>query len=544
MSIKWAPRSRVLEAPASALSAVITLRNAKPGGGDFAFTINRDAAPAGYTKDYTSGQQALVGTWPLEGRFYSMPNGQGSVVGSVDATVNIDEKGDGIGDFVTEGKIAAVEIAAGQTVGVGQTVDLIITARDSQGAAIVLAPGAEKLQIVSGSGLQITSTHQVKGVAPGESTLTATVDGITSPPQTVEVVYLPVVTVTPESTVMQINGSLHLLSTVTNSPDTGTVWSVQEGAAGGTVDANGNYVAPSTPGTYHVIAASHLNTSQTAVATITVNSTPAVGATGIFVSDTSNDRIVGLGVINGTAWAAIGTRGSGQFQFNNPEGIFVDDSGAIYVADRGNHRIVRMDDLTGRNWQTFGTLGTGVGQFQDPRDVFADSAGRIYVADYSNNRLVRIDAIDGSGWATQNFSAPRAVVVDSQNRIYGSTEPSSRIYRFEDFGGTFVFRDVATSGQFAVASNGMIFLAGAGSSLYQYDSIEGTQQNGLSEIGSPPFRFTLVSSVATPADGRIYVTDSARIVRIDDISRTNWRSFGASGSGIGQFSNPSDLFVR
>ena len=36
----------------------------------------------------------------------------------------------------------------------------------------------------------------------------------------------------------------------------GVTWAVQEGAAGGTIDANGKYTAPETEGTYHVVATS------------------------------------------------------------------------------------------------------------------------------------------------------------------------------------------------------------------------------------------------------------------------------------------------
>ena len=48
-------------------------------------------------------------------------------------------------------------------------------------------------------------------------------------------------------------------------------WSVQEGAAGGSIDANGNYVASNTAGTYHVIGTSVADPAQTAAARVTVH---------------------------------------------------------------------------------------------------------------------------------------------------------------------------------------------------------------------------------------------------------------------------------
>ena len=57
-------------------------------------------------------------------------------------------------------------------------------------------------------------------------------------------------------------------ASVTNSTNTTTTWTITE-AGGGTVTA-GSYVAPTTPGTYHVVAASQADPSKTATATVTV----------------------------------------------------------------------------------------------------------------------------------------------------------------------------------------------------------------------------------------------------------------------------------
>ncbi|HET6984663.1 MAG TPA: hypothetical protein VFI53_21135, partial [Myxococcaceae bacterium] len=59
---------------------------------------------------------------------------------------------------------------------------------------------------------------------------------------------------------------------------TAVTWSVQEGAAGGTIDANGKYTAPSTVGTYHVVATSVADASIAATATVTVTDLTALDA--------------------------------------------------------------------------------------------------------------------------------------------------------------------------------------------------------------------------------------------------------------------------
>ena len=59
-------------------------------------------------------------------------------------------------------------------------------------------------------------------------------------------------------------------ATVTGSADTGVLWSVQEGAPGGTVDGAGLYLAPPNAGVYHVVATSHADPTRSAAATVTV----------------------------------------------------------------------------------------------------------------------------------------------------------------------------------------------------------------------------------------------------------------------------------
>src|SRR5262249_13194886 len=57
---------------------------------------------------------------------------------------------------------------------------------------------------------------------------------------------------------------------------TPVTWSVKEGASGGTVDAAGNYTAPASGGTVHVVATSVADPTKTATATVTVTATPAL----------------------------------------------------------------------------------------------------------------------------------------------------------------------------------------------------------------------------------------------------------------------------
>jgi hypothetical protein len=78
------------------------------------------------------------------------------------------------------------------------------------------------------------------------------------------------VTVYPASDILGRGGVRTFTTSVTGTMNTAVSWSVQEGSAGGTITNSGIYTAPTTTGTYHVIATSMADPSQNATATITV----------------------------------------------------------------------------------------------------------------------------------------------------------------------------------------------------------------------------------------------------------------------------------
>ena len=80
------------------------------------------------------------------------------------------------------------------------------------------------------------------------------------------------VTVWPRSPSLQVGTTLAFTAYVSGTAagqSTAVTWSVQE-AGGGTIDAAGLYTAPSTPGSYHVVATSVADTSKSDTATLTV----------------------------------------------------------------------------------------------------------------------------------------------------------------------------------------------------------------------------------------------------------------------------------
>jgi Galactose oxidase, central domain len=93
--------------------------------------------------------------------------------------------------------------------------------------------------------------------------LNACTGGGASPPPVV-------VTVQPPSATVLLGAGQTFMANVTGSTNMAVTWTVKEGAAGGSVDNQGNYTAPQVAGTYHVIATSQADPSQSGSAAVKV----------------------------------------------------------------------------------------------------------------------------------------------------------------------------------------------------------------------------------------------------------------------------------
>src|SRR6266550_7079191 len=82
------------------------------------------------------------------------------------------------------------------------------------------------------------------------------------------------VSIAPLTAVVTPGGAVNYSATVSGTSNGAVTWSVQEAATGGSIDANGHYVAPATLGTYHVRATSVGDTTASATAQVTVSNVP------------------------------------------------------------------------------------------------------------------------------------------------------------------------------------------------------------------------------------------------------------------------------
>ncbi|MFT4040236.1 MAG: 6-bladed beta-propeller [Thermomicrobiales bacterium] len=206
-------------------------------------------------------------------------------------------------------------------------------------------------------------------------------------------------------------------------------------------------------------------------------------------------------------WGSYGT--TGQSKFYSPWGIAVDEDANVYVADSGNARIQKFSS-NGAFVTEWGSPGVNDGQFQSPAGVATGPSGQVYVADSLNNRIQRFTNAGGHvlSWGVVGpdpgqLQEPQGIAVNPTNgNVYTVERSNDRVQVF--------------AGSVHVQT---IMLVDGGNPVY-------------------------ARAVAVTAAGRILFV-SRSVGRVFEINEDTGaiRSFGANGSGNGQFSDPNDVAV-
>jgi hypothetical protein len=172
--------------------------------------------------------------------------------------------------------VAAVTVSSPSTsLVVGGQMAMTAVATDASGAVITGRPVA--WSVTSGPAATISSTGVVTALAAGTATVQATVDGVsgtrvltvtTPPPDPAPT--LASLAISPKTVSLATGGTRQFAVSGVLSNGQATVPAVTYSATGGTVTSAGLYTAPSTAGTYRVIAAQSGGTLRdTAVVTVT-----------------------------------------------------------------------------------------------------------------------------------------------------------------------------------------------------------------------------------------------------------------------------------
>ena len=156
----------------------------------------------------------------------------------------------------------------------------------------------------------------------------------------------------------------------------------------------------------------------------------------IWVSETGSHRIA---VFNrhGELVRHIGSRGTGEGEFNFPTFIWIDASGMAYIVDAMNFRI-QIFDRYGKYVSSFGEHGNATGYFARPKGVAVDSRGNIYVADALFNAVQIFDRkgnflyyFGSQGRGREQFWMPSGIFIDKDDFIYIADSYNARIQIFQ-----------------------------------------------------------------------------------------------------------------
>lgn len=144
-----------------------------------------------------------------------------------------------------------------------------------------------------------------------------------------------------------------------------------------------------------------------------------------------------------------GGTGTGNGQFDSPNGMAIASNGNILVADGLNHRI-QIFDNTGNYLSEFGTMGTGNGQFNRPARITIAANGDILVTDSQNDRVQRFNNVGvyqsefgSNGTGNGQFDSPNQIVIAPNGDILVTDFNNDRVQHFDnagnyinEFGGT------------------------------------------------------------------------------------------------------------
>ncbi len=165
----------------------------------------------------------------------------------------------------------------------------------------------------------------------------------------------------------------------------------------------------------------------------------------VFVADTEHNRITVLSRDLATELSSFGSYGTGNGQFDSPQGLALFGSAQkLIVADTDNFRvqILDVDPVSGAlSYATqFGGQGAGAGQFDHPYAVdVSQVSGRIYVADSYNSGMAnhRIQRFSSAGAWELSFGVlgsdpgelnqPLGVTLDSSGLLYVAEEENHRV---------------------------------------------------------------------------------------------------------------------
>ena len=189
----------------------------------------------------------------------------------------------------------------------------------------------------------------------------------------------------------------------------------------------------------------------------------AVGHNVIAVSE-YNDHVVKQFSLQGDYLSKFGSHGSGDGQFNNPQGLCFNSKGLLFVVDHGNCRVQVFKENVPRF-----KFGSRAKKFLSPRYIAVDSIDQVYVTDCSNGGGICLFTGNGDFIKRIKYNYPYAICIAPDDHILATYRVEQDCNSFAVFSPTYRYiakvdvhgkekGQVVING-IAINSNGTIFVA-------------------------------------------------------------------------------------
>lgn len=262
LSIAWPEPSRVI--PANAQSLVVQV---KQGAAVIdSAVISRPAATLSFS-------ELPVGSLTVVASAFASVDGTGTPLAAASVPMTIVANQTSTVDVTLASTIDHLDVSPSPlTLGALLSGTITVTARDANNAVVLLDPSALSFSSSNSGVVSVTSGGvATAGASVGSATITID-EADSGKSANLSVSVVPAVSVSGGASSLTLRATTTFVATVVGPANTAVTWSVQEGAAGGTVTSGGVYTAPATKGTYHVVATSVADSSRKATATVSVTS--------------------------------------------------------------------------------------------------------------------------------------------------------------------------------------------------------------------------------------------------------------------------------
>jgi hypothetical protein len=179
-TVFWPQSTRLI--PQASNSILIQIQN-----GPTVLATQTLARPAGGGPATASFASLPVGQLTATATAYPNANGTGTPQAQASVGLNIQANQTATFSLTMATTIASVSVLPGQKVGVGGTKSLSFTALDAAGNVVIVASAEASWAVATGQDKLKFTNGQAQGLAAGTAGVTVTVEGVTSPVQSVTV---------------------------------------------------------------------------------------------------------------------------------------------------------------------------------------------------------------------------------------------------------------------------------------------------------------------------------------------------------------------